>query len=308
MKNDSGVYVYPKCNENLYKFLKFWQENDGSFYTSILFNKIPKDNLKYCFNFKEVPTEVKEKNEKENVKTGKKYISYHTSGRINHDINLESIFLEPLVNIQNFNTYFMFSIPSITKLEKVDNIYNDLEKKNIIIDLTMFSDERLNFFFNIFPSEFDSYNTIQNILMILKFDNFFTFVLTFEIDTLALNLGKNVKNEAFLYGSQEKGLFEKQELSQNEAFLKFQHKLYKTDKCILFAPNNEGIFRIIFVVEMRIAPRVRIIFENENYEIRQLNVNKVKATFRIFDTKRKIYIKKEEDVKIKLIELDSEIY
>lgn len=129
-----------------------------------------------------------------------------------------------------------------------------------------------------------------------------------EIDRLSVNLEKRIEKNAFLYGASEFGLYESQLLGKNEAYIKFQQKLYSTKELILFAPNNAGIFRIVFCVEMRVPPRVNIEFFNDNYQIEIISADTVKLRFKVFDTKSNSYLKDAENVKIKSISLDSEIY
>ncbi|SFD32116.1 hypothetical protein SAMN05421842_13218 [Clostridium uliginosum] len=303
------VYLYVKYENNIYKFLKLVQEDDGSFYIVFLYNKKPKHCIKYRLKLNEkdgLSCEKEAINEKESIRFELKRISYHTTGRVNyHGMTHNSTYFEPLVNVQNINTFFMISIPQITQLQLVE----EQNKTNCsIVDLSKIQNERLNIYFSIFPYEFDGLGSINNLVTAITYDKFYSFVVTLEIDRLSINLEKRIEKNAFLYGASECGLYESQVLGKNEAYIKFQQKLYSTKELILFAPNNAGIFRIVFCVEMRVPPRVNIEFFNDNYQIEIISVDTAKLRFKILDTKSNSYLKDAENVKIKSISLDSEIY
>ncbi|NFG42046.1 hypothetical protein FC789_12770 [Clostridium botulinum] len=309
MSKKDEVYLNIKYEKNIYKFLKLVQEDDGSFYLVFLYDKKPKNFIKYGLKFNEkdgLSCEKKAVNERESTKFELKRISYHTTGRVNyHGMTHKSTYFEPLVNIQNINTFFMISIPQITQLQLVEE-QNKINGN--IIDLSRIKNERLNIYFSIFPCEFDGLGSIKNLITSITYDKFYSFLVTLEIDRLSINLERRIEKNAFLYGASELGLYESQVLGKNEAYIKFQQKLYSTKELILFAPNNAGIFRIVFCVEMRVPPRVNIEFFNDNYQIEIISADTVKLRFKVFDAKSNSYLKDAENVKIKSISLDSEIY
>jgi hypothetical protein len=103
-------------------------------------------------------------------------------------------------------------------------------------------------------------------------------------------------------------IFSEKILTKNEAYLKYQHLIYKNTSLIILAPNFEGVFKIIFSVEMRKAPWIKIEFTNENYEIRNIRREQIKLSFKIFDNKSHQYIKSAEKIQISNVILDAEFY
>ncbi|WP_252254342.1 hypothetical protein [Clostridium sp. ZBS12] len=307
-KNDLNLNI--KYKSNIYEFIKLRQGQDGSLYVFFLYSKNPKECIKYSVNFNEkdgLYFEEKECDKVERIELKPKYISYHTTGRVNyHGSNEQVTYFEPTYNIQNINTFFMSSIPQIAQLPLV------MEQNKItgeIIDLSEIEDERLNIYFSLFPFEFDDFTLLNNLISAITYNKLYSLVVTYEIDRLNINLEKSVKKNAFLYGEIKSLEYERQVLGKNEAYIKFQQKLYDTKDLILFAPNNEGIFRIVFSVVMRVPPKVNIEFYDDNYRLVIVNNNDTfKLTFKIFDIKSNSYIKDAQKVKIKSISLDSEIY
>lgn len=161
--------------KRIYKFLKLVQEDDGSFYIVFLYDKKPKHCIKYGLKFNEkdgLSCEKKDINEKESTKFELKRISYHTTGRVNyHGMTHKSTYFEPLVNIQNINTFFMISIPQITQLQLVEE-QNKINGN--IINLSKIQNERLNIYFSIFPYEFDGLGSIKNLITAITYDKFYS--------------------------------------------------------------------------------------------------------------------------------------
>ena len=308
MKN-SKTNIYIKYNDKIYKFLKLWTESDGSFYVELLHTRRTNQQKKIHYEVgntsETLYTRIIEEHDSD-INANPIRISYHTSGMIKyHGLERNVIFQEPLTNVTLINTYFMYSIPSLSSLDEKKGLENSLLN---LIDIEEVFDKRLNFYFSIFPPEFVEFEKMSNVFFNVKVLDLFSFVVTFEIDEQIFNFGSTVPESTFLFFSPRDGVLQKQALSKSEAYLKFQQKIYETDELIVFPPNGEGVFKMLYAVEMRIPPMVKIEFSNESYEIRDVAKTTVKTTFKIYDNKKSRYIKNAHDVQITAISLDAEIY
>jgi len=68
------------------------------------------------------------------------------------------------------------------------------------------------------------------------------------------------------------------------------------------------VLRVIFTVEMRTAPFIKIDFENSSYVVRNIIRSMVDVKFEVFDTSKNAFIKNADDIIIKSVILDARIY
>ena len=108
-----------------------------------------------------------------------------------------------------------------------------------------------------------------------------------------------------------KGLFAAQQMDESTALIKYNQWLYETEGLILCSPNGEGVYKIITIRPMRVAPKLEIIFLKANdFYAEQLEVKpSIANTF----VKFKVRNKKTDnlvrgEVPIANISLDSELY
>ena len=160
---------------------------------------------------------------------------------------------------------------------------------------------------SILPPKMSNLHKIDGLLMSMDF-----FVATYaiigELDNNAINFGRHVSEETFLLYTPQDGHFESQALSKNDAFLQYKKKIYQTDEAIILAPNTEGVLRVIFIVEMRIPPFVKIEFENSDYVIKNVRRSEVDIWFEVFDSRKNAFVKKADEIVITSVRLDAEIY
>ena len=89
---------------------------------------------------------------------------------------------------------------------------------------------------------------------------------------------------------------------------KYYHRLYETDSLIVLAPNGEGVIKVVFCVEMRRPPWIKILFENNDFEAVLVEKSTVEIKLKVFCRTIKAYVKTSEEIKIVGVELDAEIY
>ena len=91
------------------------------------------------------------------------YITYHTSGCINyHKMTFQSAFMEPLYDVHEVNTFFMYTFAYI---EKAFRFSDEKQHKNTIcIDISKFGRKRMDIVLSICPEKYCS--PCANCLMI----------------------------------------------------------------------------------------------------------------------------------------------
>jgi len=306
-KNDEND-IYIMYNNVLYNFLKLWRGDDGSLYSQFMHTRRTTQQLKLNFavgyDGGAVSSHIAERYDTK-TQTEPIRISYHTSGAVVcHGLERKTVYLDPLVNITNDNTFFMMSIPSISSL---DVRLDEAVQQSQVIPIKDFSDQRVNIYLSVIPPKFPDLDKIDGLWISADFQ-IATFVVVGEIDKQTFNFGEHVPKETFLFYTPGDGHYRSQSLSKNEAFLQYKHKIYQTNEVIILSPNNDGVLRVIFTVEMRIPPFIRIEFDNDNHEIRNVCRSQVDIKFKVFDKKKKQFVKKTEEVIIKSIQLDANIY
>lgn len=301
--------IYVNYDDVLYKFLKIWQADDGSFYTEFVHTRRTRQQQKLRFDFKHkgnnITSNITEKCDVK-VQTNQIRISYHTTGMIKyHGLERNIIYLEPLTRIKSGNTFFMVSIPSLSSLDKVDEINPNAQ----VIPIDNYIDQRFNFYMSIIPHDYP-FNTIEGLIIAAHFP-LYTFVVVGEIDDATLNFDKQIPEGTFLFYSPHDGYFKNQIIKKEEAFLEYKHSIYQTKELIVLPPTNtNNLFRMIFVVEMRVPPMVNIEFENKHLEIRAIEKSTTEIRFKIYNknSNQPITEKDAGTVEIKSIMLDSNIY
>jgi len=307
-KKDSEFFIYIQCDGVIYKFLKVFVGVDGTLYTVIRreWLNLPQQRHKFEVKYEEggLSSRITESTELM-IQTEPIRISYHTSGTvIYHGIDRSTVYFEPMNNITKDNTFFMMSIPSMTSLDKE---LDQIAPHSQIISFDEFPDQRINIILSVLPPKLPNIEGINGLLTALDVQ-VATFVAVAELDNYTTNFGKHVPEGTFLLYTPQDGHYLSQVLSDNEAFLQYSKKIYQTNELIILQPDSNGVCRIIFIVEMRTEPFVKIEFHCDNYEIELIRRCVVEVRFKVFDKKKKQYIKKAEDIKIKSVYLDARIY
>ena len=300
--------IYYKLENNHYKFIRFWRGSDGSFYVEFnrLHRPLPQQQFKFNIYFEDgrFTSRITEKIDMK-TRTDPIRVSYHTTGTVNyHGLERNTIYLEELTNITRENTFFMISIPSISSLDKESE---PLNSQSQVIPIENISDQRINIYLSILPPKLSEPEKIDGLLMACDFQ-LATFVVVGDYDGRTFNFGEQVPERTFLFQSPHEGHYSSPALSENDAFLRYKKIIYQTDEAIILEPNGEGALRMIFIVEMRIPPFVKVEFENSDHIIKSVRRSKVDIWFEVYDSRKKAYVKKAEEIAIKSTFLDARFY
>lgn len=222
-------------------------------------------------------------------------ITYHTSGQINYDYS-RKIYSEPLFDIKKFFPFTYYSIPSIELL------YKETPKQDsVTIDLGDNIDTRITFTLGISPWNEVLPHTFYNLN--IRYEGLFALHLIITADT-PFTIPKEFEESHFVFGFPNMGLCERIYCSPNNALTAFHQKFNRIQDVIIYTPNSEGIYRLIYATEMRVPPQIEIEFEEDGYMLEIVCKTKAYALFRVKD-KYGNRIKRE--VKIKSITLDAEL-
>lgn len=307
--------LFLKRHEQCYWFLDTRQNNDGSvecFFPHLAPSRknisqriiLSKDSTSNKFRSQVVE-------EQPTISTDEKttYISYHTSGRVNyHRMSFSPIYREPLFSITQVNPFFILSFQDMGCFQTATN--EEIERvKGFVIDLSSLSDERIDIIFSIAPCEpqFDESNSrivsvnygklVRLMLEFIKDKDIFCFSDHYEpCDCVKLQIHNS--------------LFSEPMYTKGQAILKYVQKIYNTNDVVITAPNSDGIIKLFFSVEMRRRPFVKIEFVNPNQSIDLLSLSKETycLQFKVFDERKHCYVKNAEEIQIKSVILDAEIY
>lgn len=312
-KKSDDYYIFFRDDDKLYGFIKIKQSEDGS--VLIIFPKLHKgkgisQRLSLCReeNSALFHPEVHEIKMQDKAEENTTYITYHSTGQINyHNMRFDSMYMEPLSQITQVNLFFILSFQTMDAFNVIEDISTISPQNYYIYDIPQLHGKRKDILFSIAPTSIQPFEEISKIVSLNCGD---LFRLMLEIDD-----DEQVFCFSNIYGPEDcvklrpyTDMFSEKVLTKNQAYLKYQHRIYQTNDMIILAPNSEGIIKIIFEVEMRKAPWVKIEFIDKNYEIRNIQRQQTTLSFKIFNNKSKQYVKSAEEMSISNIILDAEIY
>lgn len=303
--------VFLKEKDTVYYFLKFIQNKDGSIECAFPYltesdkrisQKVvlePNEGMPQM-NPRVIHIEPRKDSGENNT-----YITYHTTGQVNyHNMSFSPMYMEPLYNVERVNPFFIMSFCMMDKFTMVDE---KTEIKGVILDITEQCKRRKNVIVSIAPCSEQPYENKQSSIS-FAYGDMFRIILEFLDDEYSFGFSKIYEVEDCVKIQPNTGLFEKTIDSKNQAFIKYQQKLYQTNEAIILPPNGEGILQVIFTVEMRRKPWIKICFSNKDYEARLVEKNEATVKFKVFDRKKNRFIKRAEEIRIVEMIMDAEIY
>lgn len=287
MAKNSSTNIHIQYNQNIYSFLNISIEdsNDGSVYITLMRNGESNESIGIGKDGYETITHDK-------PRWKKKRLSYHASGCvIYHDTSISSNYFEPVSGVASVNPIAVWSIPNIKALD----ITGPVKENDHIFELERI-DGRVSFHILVAPCDF----VPQEPHVSLRYEGLLSVIAL--VDT-KIAVPERL-SKAFVVFSPEQGLFDKQQLNNQEALIKFHQKMHDTSDLILYSPNGAGIYKIITAVPMRCSPKVNIYFESAELTAEVVSCKEHVITFKVKNMHGH-YIK--DAVPIKSITLDSEL-
>ncbi len=267
MNNSRNILI--SSNNIIYNFINYkLEDSDGSFYITIQRKGVNSEFIQMDSNNDEI---LKYQLNKGREK--RKKISYHASGCVRyHNINNVLNYFEPICNITKLNIIAEVIIPQIDKFDTCDN---KLSKEDNIITIDN-SKIPYQFTFIVAPwnHQFDSP------YFAIRYKNLFSFIIQISKPLIKI---KTELREKFIYITPKIGLSEKQMLDKDSALISFHQKINNINDMIIYSPNNEGIYKIVFVVPMRIPPELIIKFNNDSYSCEIVSKTRSIIRFKVKD-------------------------
>ncbi len=231
-----------------------------------------------------------------------KRITIHQSGRVNYHENGNSIFIAPLTQTTQPFAIYGYRVPALDKLDRHDTA---ITEEDAIFDLSDLAEGPVSFSVLIGPRDF----TPQGRAIKLGYEaEGYSITLQVDPDTFAVPADLN---EHFTTLTPDRGLFTQQQMAEDQAMISYHQSLTGSSDVILYAPNGEGIIRMVFSVPMRIAPQFKIELIDPELHVSDQDVlrdgrsEKVMLKFKVRHRTTKQIIR--QAVAIKSIELDAEL-
>ncbi|AVQ08863.1 TPA: hypothetical protein HH295_18855 [Xanthomonas vasicola pv. zeae] len=231
-----------------------------------------------------------------------KRITIHQSGRVNFHQNGSFIFVAPLTQTKQPFPIYGYRVPSLDRLDVHDD---DIAEEDAVLDLSDLPNEPVSFFVILGPSDFTPKG--RAIKLAYEAEGY---SVTLQVDPVAFPVPENL-NQHFTTLIPDRGLFAEQQMAEDQAMISYHHALTGASDLVLYAPNGEGMIRLIFSVPMRIAPRFKIELADPELHVSDQDVErdgrseKVMLKFKVRHRKSGQVIR--QPVAIKSIELDAEL-
>jgi hypothetical protein len=232
----------------------------------------------------------------------KKRITIHQSGRVNYHENGNTIFVSPLTQTKQPFPIYQYRIPG---LDKLDAHEEDIAEEDAVFDLTDLPEGPVSFSVMLGPRDFNPYG--RAIKLGYEAENY---SITFQVDPVTLAVPLKL-GQTFITLIPDRGLFPEQQMAEYQAMIAYHQALMGTQNAILYAPNGEGVIRMIFSVPMRIAPRYKIELVEPELKVYDQDVQrdgrseKVMLKFKVRYRRSGQIVR--QPIAIKSIELDSEL-
>lgn len=313
MRKCSDIALQLRNGIHIYSFMKIRRSNDGS--VLCVFSSLPQST-------KMLSQEIQLKKQPENVLTpvvltsaARKeslstttYVTYHTTGQVNyHNMSFSPMYMEPLYSITRNNPFFILSFYASELCKKENEIGRSDNGNKVVFDVTETAEIRMDLILSIAPCEAQVQENEANFIS-LSYDSIFRVKLEVVRDEGTFNFGKVFERGDCVKMKPNVDLFSERTSTPSTAYIKYYHRLYETDSLIVLAPNGEGVIKVVFCVEMRRPPWIKILFENNDFEAVLVEKSTVEIKLKVFCRTRKAYVKTSEEIKIVGVELDAEIY
>lgn len=231
-----------------------------------------------------------------------KRVTIHQSGRVNYHENGRKIFIEPLTRITRVFRIYGYRVPALAKLDlHTDKAAED----DLVFDLSHLDDGPVSFSIFIGPKEFDPPG--GGVKLTYEAEGYSIAII---VDATPFGVPAGYEDH-FIRLTPETGPFQEQQMAEDQALVSYHQALTGSTGPILYRPNGEGVIRLIFSVPMRIAPKFKITFVDQDLEASDQDVQregrseKVMLKFKVRHGRTRKIIR--DEVVVLSIELDAEL-
>jgi len=270
-----------------YKFLNCKIEpNDGSFYVTLLRDGANSETVTFNSDNHSLVTIEHDEPRKKLVR-----ISYHSSGcTLYHYTEISCNYFEPISRLTRLNVFAAWSIPSLDRLDKADSIQDE----DFVITV---NDGRGRIEFTLILAPWDQVVATDHFAV--RYEGILSLIVIPSKPSAKIPTDLN---EHFITLAPNKGLYDTQVIESDLALVEYHQRIQNTRDLIIYSPNKAGIYTIITAVPMRVAPKVKVEFFREGYQMELVSSKNNVVKFRA--TNRHGHVVKEE-APIKGIELCS---
>jgi hypothetical protein len=232
-----------------YKFINCKIEpNDGSFYVTLLRDGENSETVTFDSEANS-PVVIEHNSPRKKLVR----VSYHSSGCVLYrHTEIESNYFEPISRLTQPNVFAVWSIPSLDKLDQVDSVEDD----DYIINVGG-ADDRVEFTFIVAPWQ----QEIEDEHFAVRYEGILSLII---IPTIPNNSIPAELNDHFITLAPKEGLYKQQAIANDLALIEYHQKIHETRDLIIYSPNKSGIYTIITAVPMRVGPKVKVSFVDEN--------------------------------------------
>lgn len=178
-----------------------------------------------------------------------KRITIHQSGRVNYHENGSTIFVAPLTQTTQPFPIYGYRVPALDRLDVNDE---EIAEEDAVFDLTDLPEGPVSFSVILGPGDFTPHG--RAIKLGYEAEGY---SMTLQVDPVTFAVPSDL-DQHFTTLTPGEGLFPQQQMEECQAMISYHQALTGAQDAILYAPNGEGVIRMIFSVPMRIAPRYRI--------------------------------------------------
>lgn len=230
-----------------------------------------------------------------------KRITIHQSGRINYHENRRTIFIDPLTRVTRIFPVYGYRVPNLSRLDlQTEGVAAD----DAVVDL---SDLDGPVSFSVFIGPKDFIPPGRAIKLAYEAEGY---AVVISLDSVPFMVPAGYEDH-FTTLTPETSPFDEQQVAEDQALISYHRALTGSTGPILYRPNGEGIFRLIFSVPMRVAPRFKIELADPELQVSDQDVQrdarseKVMLKFKVRHRRTGQIIRSE--VALRSIELDAEL-
>lgn len=231
-----------------------------------------------------------------------KRITIHQSGRINYHENGHTIFVAPLTQTTQPFTIYGYRVPGLDRLDVHDE---DIAEEDAVFDLTDLPEGPVSFSVILSPGNFTPHGRAVKLAYETE-----GYSVTLQVDPVTFAVPSDLDHH-FITLTPDRGLFPQQQMEEPQAMISYHQALTGAQDAILYAPNGEGVIRMIFSLPMRIAPRFNIELVDPELHVSEQDVQRdarsetVMLKFKVRHRKSGQIVR--QPIAIKSIELDAEL-
>lgn len=181
-----------------------------------------------------------------------KKITIHQSGRINFHELKRSIYIEPLTAITKTACIYRYRIPKISRLTPFNSVPT---AEDCDFDLSTLTDESLSFSLFVGPAKIASNTHAVKLAYLSRY----ALLIALDTDTY---IPPSDFIEHFVTLKPESGTVGSQAMNEDRALIAYHQALNDTKELIIYGPNGDGVWQVVFAVPMRNAPKMTIEFDD----------------------------------------------